>query len=648
MYRVLRFAAFAVLVCAGAWGAFAQVHPVIPGSGSPTGPPPAIGMSDPMSAAPFDTSGMGLLELNSRGLARDATFDSSPLQNPALTVSQLDLRAPKSARREFEKGFQLFSAKQYQPAVDHFLRALAVYPKFVAAHNALGSAYMALNRDDDARNEFATAAVLDPHLPAPFLNLAYVEFATRHYPSALVAAQKAAGMAPLDLSALSALAYAQLMNKDYDATIDTTNKIHRRDEGGHSIVHLYAAAASENEGNLPQARSELQTLIHEDPKSKAAAAAHDLLNQLNSGPASGPAKETASPHPSESAPPAHSEFQQEIDSQKLQDAKEQAQVTEAEAMCEGCETEAPGTSTKVSSASSPEKGWVLRSNVDEVAVWFVATDHGKPVRDLTQSEVTVRDAGKPPAAMVAFRSENQLPLRLGLVIDTSESVAGRFKFEQTAASDFLQKVLTNEQDLAFAVGVSNSVRLVQDFTSDKSKLAEGIQSLAPAGGTALWDGVSFAAEKLSSQVETQPVARVLVVISDGQDNSSLATLKQAIEIAEHKDITVYTVSTSDVRYMSTAFIDSVLLGDRALKTLADRTGGMALSPGSIGSLNHSLDDLQELIRSRYALAYKPALLKHDDPYRTINITAEISGHKLRVYARKGYYARASFSDTSTP
>jgi VWFA-related protein len=227
------------------------------------------------------------------------------------------------------------------------------------------------------------------------------------------------------------------------------------------------------------------------------------------------------------------------------------------------------------------------------------------------------------------------------VIDTSESVAGRFKFEQTAASDFLQKVLTSGNDSAFVVGVSNSVLLVQDFTSEKSKLSDAINSLAPAGGTALWDAITFAAEELSSLPETQPVARVLVVISDGRDNSSKTTLKQAIESSEHEDVTIYTVSTNDVRYTSTAFLDSIILGDRALKTLAERTGGMAMTPRSIGNLNHSLDDLQDLIRSRYALAYKPALLKRDDQYRAISITAQKSGHKLRVYARKGYYARAN-------
>ena len=163
----------------------------------------------------------------------------------------------------------------------------------------------------------------------------------------------------------------------------------------------------------------------------------------------------------------------------------------------------------------------------------------------------------------------------------------------------------------------------------------------------MWDAITFAAEKLSSLPESQPVARVLVVISDGRDNSSKATLKQAIESSEHQDVTIYTVSTSDVRYTSTAFLDSIILGNRALKALAERTGGMELTSGSIGNLNHSLDDLQDLIRSRYALAYKPALLKRDDQYRAISITAQKSGHKLRVYARKGYYARANSGPAAT-
>jgi len=89
------------------------------------------------------------------------------------------------------------------------MQALSIYPDYVAAHNTLGSSYMGLSRDDDAREQFAKAAVLDPHLPLAYLNLAYAETALRHYSAAQIAAQKAATIAPLDLPVLIALAYAR-------------------------------------------------------------------------------------------------------------------------------------------------------------------------------------------------------------------------------------------------------------------------------------------------------------------------------------------------------------------------------------------------------------------------------------------------------
>jgi VWFA-related protein len=333
----------------------------------------------------------------------------------------------------------------------------------------------------------------------------------------------------------------------------------------------------------------------------------------------------------------------------MQDAKEQQQVTEAEAMCESCaasnspEAGHPDVSSGPNPGSTAMShgvaGWTLHRSVDEVAVFFAATDHGKAINDLTQSEVAIRDNHQPPTSILGFRGEAQLPLRMGVVIDTSDSITTRFAFEQKAAIDFMQKVLTGKDDLAFVVGVSGSVLLVQDETADKDLLSAGIGKLAPGGGTALWDAVSYAADKLANVSETQPVARILVVISDGNDNSSSASLKEAIQQAERGEVIVYTVSTRDNRDVTTPLVADVsMVGDRALKAVAERTGGTAFLPGSLGYLDRSLRDLQQVIRSRYMVSYRPALFKRDGQYRTIDITAQKSGHKLRVYARKGYYA----------
>jgi VWFA-related protein len=275
----------------------------------------------------------------------------------------------------------------------------------------------------------------------------------------------------------------------------------------------------------------------------------------------------------------------------------------------------------------------LRSSVNEVAVFFAATDHGKSVSDLSQENVVIRDDGQPPAAVVGFRNESQLPLRLGLMIDTSSSITREFAFEQKAAASFLRKTVTDKHDLAFVVGFSSAVLMVQDFTRDEGAISNAINQLAPAGGTALWDAVKFAADKLANRPEPQPVARILVVISDGDDNCSSATLKQAIESAERNEVIVYTVSTREFAGQT----DSVDVADRAMKSLASRTGGASFLPSSLG-VNRRLGDLQQVIRSRYLISYKPAHFEANGRYRSIAVEAQKSGHKLHVYARQGYYA----------
>jgi Ca-activated chloride channel homolog len=130
------------------------------------------------------------------------------------------------------------------------------------------------------------------------------------------------------------------------------------------------------------------------------------------------------------------------------------------------------------------------------------------------------------------------------------------------------------------------------------------------------------------------VARILVVISDGQNNSSIATLKEAIEQAQRGEVAIYTVSTRDGDNDG----PSAMLGDHALRTLSELTGGAAFVPGSIHRLNGSLAELQQVLRGRYLVSYKPALFQRNGQYRTIDISAKKDGHKLRVYSRKGYYA----------
>src|SRR5579871_3860291 len=344
--------------------------------------------------------------------------------------------------------------------------------------------------------------------------------------------------------------------------------------------------------------------------------------------------------------------------QILQTLKENEQIAEAEAVpepgCGECASASSGDSgiaPAISEATSrlPAKisGLTFRTSVNEVTLLFAATDHGKSVPDLTASDLEVLDDSHPPEAIVGFRNESQLPLRLGLVIDTSQSVTDRLSFEEAAAGKFLKQVVTGKDDLAFVVGVNNSVFLVQDFTADQALATSAVSQLAPGGGTALWDAVGFAADKLARRPEVEPVARILVVISDGEDNSSSVSLKQAITTAQRGEVAVYTISTRDNYDWQTGVPNvSDPLGDRALKALSELTGGSMFRPGSVRGLNGSLVDLQQVIRSRYLISYKPASFRRNGRYHKVDLTAQKAGRKLKVFARKGYYASVAQPDST--
>jgi Ca-activated chloride channel homolog len=594
----------------------------------------------------------------------------SPLESPSGSVSKLDLKAPGKARREYERGYKLLMLKDYKGAAEHLEAAISIYPDFVAAHNALGSAYLSLGQNNQARDQYAKAVLLDDHLPGSYLNLGCAQLALKDYHSAQESTQKASSMAPLDLQLATALTYTQFMNQDYYALLNTVKQVHSRKHQGAAMVHYFAAAAWDSQNNPREAESELQMLLKEDPSSPAAEPARQMLAQLKLDPMK--AGQTKDPRAATLALENTFEVRQETGlpgnaaterlQMALQKAREENQIAEAdvepEAVCATCAKSASAGRAESAGGhapiSSPERFsggsnlFTLRKVVDEVAVFFAATDHGKSVTDLTREEIGIRDDQKSPAAVTGFRNEAQLPLRLGIVIDTSASITPRFAFEQHAAINFLQKVVTDKNDVAFVVGAANSVLLVQDFTNDQDRISRAINQLAPAGGTALWDAVAFAAEKLSSLAETRPVARMLVIISDGQDNSSGITLKDAIASAERGEVFVYTVSTREFNQKDDYVLvnDPNVVGDRALRVLADHTGGAAFVPGSLTGLNKSLTELEQVIRSRYLISYKPAELKHDGQYRAIDITARKSGRNLRVYARKGYYSQTSGGEGS--
>jgi VWFA-related protein len=284
--------------------------------------------------------------------------------------------------------------------------------------------------------------------------------------------------------------------------------------------------------------------------------------------------------------------------------------------------------------------WSFAKEVNEVNLLFVATHNGKFIDNLSQNDITVLDDRKPPAAILGFRTERELPLRVGLVIDTSNSVTSRFRFEQRGASAFLAETLRRKEDEAFDLGFSNDQKLAQDFTGNPEALSKGVQRLAIGGGTALYDAVAAGCQKLLATPEQNMVARVLVILSDGQNNAGKTDLDTAIGIAQQAQVAIYAVSTN---YQYTINFDQedwgAKEGNGNLRKLAEQTGGRILTPSDPKSVGKAFAKIAEELRSRYAIAYRPADFKADGHYRKISIATHRPGEKLQIRTRKGYYAK---------
>ncbi len=272
----------------------------------------------------------------------------------------------------------------------------------------------------------------------------------------------------------------------------------------------------------------------------------------------------------------------------------------------------------------------IKKRVSEVNVLFIATDHhGKFVRNLNQGDFSILDDHKPPQAIVNFRRETDLPLELGLLVDTSGSVHSRFDFEQEAAVSFLQHTLRANFDKAFVMGFSSHSQVTQEFTDNVQLLETGVRSLRNGGGTAMYDAIYRACrEKLSKERSDHPVRRAIIVVSDGEDNQSEVTKAMALEMAQRAEVIIYAISTDDSGL--------ILRGDKALQQIADATGGRAFFPFKMKDIKNSFAAIEDELRSQYVVSYKPADFDADGRYRSIEITA--LKKDLQVRARKGYYA----------
>jgi Ca-activated chloride channel family protein len=314
---------------------------------------------------------------------------------------------------------------------------------------------------------------------------------------------------------------------------------------------------------------------------------------------------------------------------------------------------APQQGQQGEKAAAPQTPHIVQV-VNLVDVLFtVLNRRNKLVPDLQKEDFQVYDE-KFPQDIRYFSKQTDLPLRIGMLVDTSNSIRDRIKFEQDASINFLFSVLRRGRDEAFVMTFDDEPQVVQAFTSDAGLLRDQIMQTRAGGGTAIYDAIYEACQSQLSHPPRPPgdqpdvVRRVMILISDGDDNLSTHTRGEAIEMAQRTSVVIYTISTS-TQWIQLSQTDPDKLasrkthlteGDKILQALADETGGRAFFPYHVDDLDQSFQDIGDELRNQYSIAYMPTNYVLDGRYHRIRI--EVPDHKgYQVNARRGYFARAN-------
>jgi Ca-activated chloride channel family protein len=272
----------------------------------------------------------------------------------------------------------------------------------------------------------------------------------------------------------------------------------------------------------------------------------------------------------------------------------------------------------------------------------VVDKKGLFVPGLTQNDFLILE-DRIPQQIETF-SDNfgqSLPVYVAVLMDTSPSTAGKLKFEQESAMNFIQTVVRARKDQVLFATFDHEINLRQDFTNKLDLLDRAVSNVKKTGNqTALFDAIwQFCDEKL----RTAPGRRVMVVVTDGEDTYSRANIRDAIDIAQRTETTIFAISTK-AGFVST--VPGVEAGavkdkkDRELTTLAEETGGVAFFTGDMLSLERSFNKISKELRAQYLVTYKPINNSYDGSFRKIEVRLGESRKDLKVRTKNGYTAIA--------
>jgi len=289
----------------------------------------------------------------------------------------------------------------------------------------------------------------------------------------------------------------------------------------------------------------------------------------------------------------------------------------------------PAPSAQQDQAPAEKSGdvFVFRKEVDEVTLHAtVVDDKNRLVTDLARPDFTVYEDGQ-QQKITSFRRED-IPVAMGIVIDNSGSMRDKRPAVNAAAINFVKS--SNPQDKVFVVNFNEDFFLDQDYTASVPKLKDALERIEARGGTALYDAVVASSDHLKKSGLLEK--KVLLVVTDGEDNASRESLEQAIRrLQEENGPTVYTIGLLGEEHSKRA--------RRALRQMAEETGGMAFFPQGLAEVESITQQIAHDIRNQYTIGYKPSKPQSEGGFRSVKVEANAKGYKkLQVRTRSGYYA----------
>ena len=303
-------------------------------------------------------------------------------------------------------------------------------------------------------------------------------------------------------------------------------------------------------------------------------------------------------------------------------------------LCLALLAHAPRLAAQASASEPGAASYNFKLAVDEVNLRFHAADaHGAPVNDLRLDELRLLDDGKPPRRILAFQALQDLPLRAGVLIDTSESMQQTVAANRAIAVRFTQRLLRQPADQAFVMDFGYLSKLTQPWTGDPSALLAGVRQVVPGrenplGGTAMFDAICF---NEFGKIDPTASGNFVVLFSDGDDNASHTSLEEVVDVCQHANTAIYVFRAGP----SPSLFSS---GPRHLADLAAQTGGRVF-PGdeSEAAIDSDLRSIDADLRNQYRLLYNPAAVKHDGTFHRIQLTMPDRVATLSI--RSGYYDR---------